>query len=60
MVDAEVNVTPSLTVDLPACDFTQCVRALPSHTMLHVPASCLSAHDQCRGPVLERHGPWAR
>ena len=55
MVDAEVNVTPSLTVDLPAvvrpCDFTQRVRALSSHTMLHVPASCrlrmISVVAQC-------------
>ena len=41
MVDADVNVTPSLTVDLPPVDlpgdFTQRIRA---HTILHVPASC--------------------
>ena len=44
MVDADVNVTPSLTVDLPPVDlpgdFTQRIRALPSNTILHVPASC--------------------
>ena len=36
--------TPSLTVDLPLvdlpADFTQRIRALPSSTILHVPASC--------------------
>ena len=55
MVDADVNVTPSLTVDLPPVDlpgdFTQRIRALPSHTILHVPASCrlrmISAVAQC-------------
>ena len=44
MFDADVNVTPSLTVDLPPvdlpADFTQRIRALPSNTILHVPASC--------------------
>ena len=55
MVDADVNVTPSLTVDLPPVDlpgdFTQRIRALPSNTILHVPASCrlrmISAVAQC-------------
>ena len=63
MVDADVNVTPSLTVDLPPvdlpADFTQRIRALPSNTILHVPASCRLLHDQCRGAVLERHGSGA-
>ena len=44
MVDADVNVTPSVTVDLPPVDlsgdFTQRIRALPSNTILHAPASC--------------------
>ena len=55
MVDAEVNPTPTLVVDLPVIDlpgeFTQRIRALPSHTMLHVPASCrlrmISVVAQC-------------
>ena len=44
VVDAEAPATPSLTEDLPPvdlrADFTQRVRALPSSTILHVPASC--------------------
>ena len=44
MVDADAPATPSLTVDLPLVDlpvdFTQRIRALPSSTILHVPASC--------------------
>ena len=55
MVDADVNVPPSLTVDLPPvdlpADFTQRIRALPSSTILHVPASCrlrmISAVARC-------------
>ena len=63
MVDADVNVTPSLTVDLPPvelpADFTQRVRALPSSTMSARSCQLPPAHDQCRGAVLERHGPGA-
>ena len=44
MVDADAPATPSLTVDLSLVDlpvdFTQRIRALPSSTILHVPASC--------------------
>ena len=44
MADAETPATPCLTVDLPLvdlpADFTQRIRALPSSTILHVPASC--------------------
>ena len=43
MADAETPATPCLTVDLPLvdlpADFTQRIRALPSSTILHVPAS---------------------
>ena len=49
------HITPSLTVDLLVVDLpgdnTQRIRALPSHTILHVPASCrlrmISAVAQC-------------
>ena len=55
MVDADAPATPSLTVDFPPvnlpADFTQRVRALPSSTILHVPASCrlrmISAVARC-------------
>ena len=60
MVDADVPATPSLIVDLspvdlPA-DFTQRIRALPSSTILHVPASCRLRMNQRCGTVLEWHG----
>ena len=55
MADAEAPAAPSLTVDLPLVDlpagFTQRIRALPSSTILHVPASCrlrmISVVAQC-------------
>ena len=68
MVDADVNVTPSLTVDLPPVDlpgdFTQCIRALPSNTILHVPASCrlrmISAVAQCRNGMAQERDDYAQ
>ena len=55
MADVEAPATPSLTVDFPPLDlpagFTQRIRALPSSTILHVPASCrlrmISVVAQC-------------
>ena len=68
MVDADVNVTPSLTVDLPPVDlpgdFTQRIRALPSNTMLHVPASCrlrmISAVAQCWNGMAQGRDDYAQ
>ena len=63
MADAEAPATPSLTVELPLvdlpADFTQRIRALPSSTILHVPASCRLRMISV-GTVLERHGSGAR
>ena len=68
MVDADVNVTPSLTVDLPPVDlpgdFTQRIRALPSNTILHVPASCrlrmISAVAQCWNGMAQGRDDYAQ
>ena len=67
MVDADVNVTPSLTVDLPPVDlpgdFTQRIRALLSNTILHVPASCrlrmISAVAQCWNGMAQGRDDYA-
>ena len=55
MADVEAHATPSLTVEFPPivlpAGFTQRIRALPSSTILHVPASCrlrmISVVAQC-------------
>ena len=55
MADAEAPATPRLSVALPLvalpAGFTQRIRALPSSTILHVPASCrlrmISVVAQC-------------
>ena len=68
MADAEVNVTPSLTVDLPPvvlpADFTERIRALPSNTILHVPASCrlrmISAVARCWNGMAQGRDDYAR
>ena len=68
MVDADVNVTPSLTVDLPPVDlpgdFTQRIRALPSSTILHVPASCrlrmISAVARCWNGMAQGRDDYAQ
>ena len=68
MVDADVNVAPSLTVDLPSVDlpgdFTQRIRALPSNTILHVPASCrlrmISAVAQCWNGMAQGRDDYAQ
>ena len=68
MVDADVNVTPSLTVDLLPVDlpgdFTQRVRALPSSTILHVPASCrlrmISAVARCWNGMAQGRDDYAQ
>ena len=68
MVDADVTVTPSLTVDLPIIDlpldFTQRIRVLPSSTILHVPASCrlrmISAVAQCWNGMAQGRDDYAQ
>ena len=68
MVDADAAVTPSLTVDLPfvdlPSDFTQRIRALPSNTVLHVPASCrlrmISAVAQCWNGMAQGRDDYAQ
>ena len=68
MADAEVNVTPSLTVDLPPvvlpADFTERIRALPSNTISHVPASCrlrmISAVARCWNVMAQGRDDYAR
>ena len=68
MVDVDVAVTPSLTVDLPIIDlpsdFTQRIRALPSNTVLHVPASCrlrmISAVAQCWNGMAQGRDDYAQ
>ena len=68
MVDADVNVTPSLTVDLLPVDlpgdFTQRIRALPSNTILHVPASCrlrmISTVAQCGNGMAQGRDDYAQ
>ena len=64
MADDEAPATPSLTVDLPLVDlptrFTQRIRALPSSTILHVPASCrlrmISVVAQCWNGMAQGAG----
>ena len=68
MADAEAPATPSLTVDLPLVDlptgFTQRVRALPSSTILHVPASCrlrmISVVAQCWNGMAQGRDDYAQ
>ena len=68
MVDADVNVTPSLTVDLLSVDlpgnFTQRIRALPSNTIFHVPASCrlrmISTVAQCGNGMAQGRDDYAQ
>ena len=68
MVDADAPATPSLTVDLPPvdllADFTQRVRALPSSTILHVPASCrlrmISAVARCWNGMAQGRDDYAQ
>ena len=68
MVDADVNVTPSLTVDRPPvelpADITQRIRALPSSTILHVPASCrlrmISAVARCWNGMAQGRDDYAQ
>ena len=68
MVDADAPATPSLTVDLtlvdlPA-DFTQRIRALPSSTILHVPASSrlrmISVVAQCWNGMAQGRDDYAQ
>ena len=66
--DAEAPVTPSLTVDLPLVDlptgFTQRIRALPSSSILHVPASCrlrmISVVAQCWNGMAQGRDDYAQ
>ena len=68
MADAEAPATPSLTVDLPLVDlptgFTQRIRALPSSTILHVPASCrlrmISVVAQCWNGMAQGRDDYAQ
>ena len=68
MVDVDTTATPSLTVDLPAVDlpqdYTQRIRALPSSTILHVPASCqlrtISAVAQCWNGMAQGRDDYAQ
>ena len=68
MADAEASATPSLTVDLPLVDlptgFTQRIRALPSSTILHVPASCrlrmISVVAQCWNGMAQGRDDYAQ
>ena len=68
MVDADAPATPSLTVDLPPvdlpADFTRRVCALPSSTILHVPASCrlrmISAVARCWNGMGQGRGDYAQ
>ena len=68
MADAEAPATPSLTVDLPHVDlpagFTQRIRALPSSTILHVPASCrlrmISVVAQCWNGMAQGRDDYAQ
>ena len=68
MVDADAAVTPSLNVDLPLVDlpsdFTQRIRALPSNTVLHVPASCrlrmISVVAQCWNGMAQGRDDYAQ
>ena len=68
MVDADAPATPSLTVDLPPvdlpADFTQRVRALPSSTILHVPANCrlrmISAVARCWNGMAQGRDDYAQ
>ena len=68
MADAEAPATPSLTVDLPLVDlptgFTQRIRAVPSGTILHVPASCrlrmISVVAQCWNGMAQGRDDYAQ
>ena len=68
MADTEAPVTPSLTVDLSLVDlptgFTQRIRALPSSTILHVPASCrlrmISAVARCWNGMAQGRDDYAQ
>ena len=68
MAGAEAPATPSLTVDLPLVDlptgFTQRIRALPSSTILHVPASCrlrmISVVAQCWNGMAQGRDDYAQ
>ena len=68
MVDADAPATPSLTVDLPPvdlpADFTRRIRALPSSTILHVPASCrlrmISAVARCWNGMAQGRDDYAQ
>ena len=68
MADAEAPTTPSLTVDLSLVDlptdFTQRIRALPSSTILHVPASCrlrmISVVAQCWNGMAQGRDDYAQ
>ena len=68
MADADAAVTPSLVVDLPVIDlpsdFTQRIRALPSSTVLHVPASCrlrmISVVAQCWNGMAQGRDDYAQ
>ena len=68
MADAEAPATPSLSVDLPLvvlpAGFTQRIRALPSSTILHVPASCrlrmISVVAQCWNGMAQGRDDYAQ
>ena len=65
---SEAPATPSLTVDLPLVDlptdFTQRIRALPSSTILHVPASSrlrmISVVAQCWNGMAQGRDDYAQ
>ena len=68
MTDADAAVMPSLVADLPVIDlpsdFTQRIRALPSNTVLHVPASCrlrmISVVAQCWNGMAQGRDDYAQ